>query len=292
MSLQGKQVLVTGATGFLGGRLVERLALEWGAHVRALVRNLSRAPRIGRFPVEMVAGDIADQEAVNHAARGCEFLFHCAHEWRDEAADHKARAVNAAEVVARAALDAKASRLVHVSSFAVYGPGLADVLDETAPRQPTRNAYTLAKRSAEDVMRDYHRRHRLPVAVVQPTIVYGPFAGTWTAQPVLQLRNKRVVLLHGGSGICNAVYVDDVTEAMRLAAVRPEAVGEVFLVSGPEPVTWRAFYAAYERMLGIESTVSMSVAEARECLRQQRKARSTVAQLRRAIHSPKVPIAA
>jgi nucleoside-diphosphate-sugar epimerase len=175
-----------------------------------------------------------------------------------------------------------------VSSVSVYGSVSAGELTETTPRQPTRHAYALAKRAAEDIMLDFHRRHGLPVAVVQPTVVYGPFAGTWTVQPVLCLKHKRVVLLEGGSGMCNAVYVDDVTDAMRLAAIREEAVGEAFLVTGPDAVHWSEFYAAYERMLDIKSTVPMTLDEVRAHLRQQRKARGTIAQLRRAVHSPKL----
>jgi len=64
------------------------------------------------------------------------------------------------------------------------------------------------------------------------------------------LRSGLVVLVNGGDGLCNAVYVDDVVQAMLLAATAKEGAGERFLVSGPRPVTWREFYGAYEAMLG------------------------------------------
>ena len=67
MSLRGKTVLVTGATGFIGGRLVEKLILQHGAKVRALVRDYRRAIRIGRFDIEFVHADITDVDALRDA---------------------------------------------------------------------------------------------------------------------------------------------------------------------------------------------------------------------------------
>ncbi len=79
MKLSGKQVLVTGATGFIGGRLVEKLVLEQHANVRVLVRDFSHASRIARFDLEMMRGDITDSSAVTEATKGCEVIFHCAY---------------------------------------------------------------------------------------------------------------------------------------------------------------------------------------------------------------------
>ena len=77
LDLSGKRVLVTGGTGFIGGRLIERLVVDYKADVRALVRNFARASRIARFPIQMVHGDVINPSDVNQAADGCEFIFHC-----------------------------------------------------------------------------------------------------------------------------------------------------------------------------------------------------------------------
>ena len=114
----------------------------------------------------------------------------------------------------------------------------------------------------------------MPVAVVQPTVVYGPFSLPWTIGPLGALKSSRVVLANGGDGMCNAVYVDDVVAALLLAASRPEAVGQVFLISAESPITWKDFYAAYEDMLGFRSTVGLTAEEFRALRRSQARVRS------------------
>ena len=105
--------------------------------------------------------------------------------------------------------------------------------------------------------------------MVQPTVVYGPFSLPWTIGPLGALKSSRVVLANGGDGMCNAVYVDDVVAALLLAASRPEAVGQVFLISAESPITWKDFYAAYEDMLGFRSTVGLTAEEFRALRRSQ-----------------------
>jgi nucleoside-diphosphate-sugar epimerase len=100
--------------------------------------------------------------------------------------------------------------------------------------------------------------------VLQPTAVYGPYGGVWTEAVLRSLRQGRQILVDGGEGLANAVYVDDLVTAMLRAAVVPEAVGESFLISGPEAVTWKELFGCFERMLGAEGerTVAMTSAEA------------------------------
>ncbi len=84
------------------------------------------------------------------------------------------------------------------------------------------------------------------MVVLQPANVYGPYGGVWVENVLRKLRTGRVVLVDGGAGVCNHVYVDDVVGAALLAAVTEGVVGEAFLVSSDEPVSWREFYGALE----------------------------------------------
>jgi nucleoside-diphosphate-sugar epimerase len=271
MKLTNKRILVTGGTGFIGSRLVEILMLDHQAKVRVLVRNFSRASRIARFAeVQMAAGDISDYDAVDRAMENCDIVFHCAYDFSGQPQQRQQVNANGTENVAKAALK-HGTRMVHISTIDVYGWPSEGKLDETCSRQAEGNIYAETKLEGEAIALDYHQKHGLPVTVLQPTIVYGPFSRPWTINPVKQLSSGQVVLVDEGQGCCNTVYVDDVVQAMVLAATKDEAIGEVFLISG-EPVTWSEFYGTYEKNLGYTSTVSMPAAE----LEQRLKSDSTV----------------
>lgn len=265
IDLKGKKVLVTGASGFIGGRLVERLVRHHGADVRALVRNPSSAARLARFPIDFQMGDVTSSADLDKAMEGRSLVFHCAY---GTSGSQKHRAwVNrtGTERVLEAAHRAGSPRIVYLSTLMVYGRTGDGDLDETAPRKRFGNAYSDSKLEAEKTALQYSRSGRVPVSVLQPTAVYGPYGGVWTAAPLQTLKTGRMILIDGGSGLANAVYVDDLVSAMLLAAVRDEAVGEAFLVSGPEVVPWRELWERFSRIVddGPPRTVSMSVDEAR-----------------------------
>lgn len=267
-SLRGKRCLVAGGTGFLGGRLVERLVAECGADVRVLVRNFAHAARIARFPVEMVPGDLGVAADVARAAAGRELLFNCAYGNHWDPAVQRRVNVDGTRHLIEAVLREGCGRLVHLSTLAVYGDTPDGDLDERAPRRAAGDAYAETKLEGEALALAAAERGA-PITVLQPTIVYGPFAPGWTLRILGELQRGRVILVDGGAGLCNAVYVDDVVSAMLQAAVVPGAVGEAFLVSGAEPVAWREYYGAYERMLGEESHVLLSLAESEALFRER-----------------------
>lgn len=259
--LSGERVLVTGGTGFIGGRLVERLVLEYKADVRILIRNFARAPRIARFPVKMVYGDVTDPSDVERAISGCKVVFHCA--YGNSGSEKIRRLVNVGGTrnVLEAALHAGVKRVVHLSTLMVYGDTPDGDLDESALRRYSGNPYSDTKLDAEKIAFDYVEKHSLPVTILQPTVVYGPFAPVWTINVLQRLKTERVILVNSGEGLCNAVYIDDAVNAMLLAAVKENAVGEAFLISGEQPVTWQDFYGTYARMLGTAEMVSVSATE-------------------------------
>ena len=258
----GKRVLVTGGTGFIGGRLVERLVLEYNAEVRVLVRNFATASRIARFPIEMFPGDLTEPQDVIQAVDKCEIVFHCA--YGNVGSNDLRQLVNVegTKNLLDAALHKGVRRVVHLSTAAVYGVTPDGDFDETFPRRYVGHPYSDSKLDAEKIALSYAERHDLGVSVIQPTVVYGPFAPVWTVNVLQKLKTGRVILVNGGEGLCNAVYVDDVVNAIFLAAEKEGAVGEAFLICSERPVTWADYFKSYGSMLRSFETVSMSSAEA------------------------------
>ena len=274
MSLRGKRVLVTGGTGFIGTRVVEKLILGHGAAPRVLARKLANAARVARFDVEIVPGDVTDRASVARAMEGCHAVIHCAYGNEGDPEHQRAVNVDGTSIVASEALRADVRRMVHVSTIAVYGRTPDGDVDESTPLADFGDHYSQTKREAERILREEFAGSALSFAIVRPSCVYGPYGLAFTIDPIQQLGSRQVVLVNGGEGLCNAIYVDDVADGILLAAVEPAASGEIFLLTGETPLTWRAFYAAYERLLGRRSTVAMTVEEVRAYARRedQRKA--------------------
>jgi nucleoside-diphosphate-sugar epimerase len=134
MDLSGKRVLVTGGTGFIGSRLVERLILECNAAVRVLIHNFVHAARIARFPIEWVQGDLTDRSEVERAVDGCEVIVHCGYGNRGSGEARRQVTVHGTENVLEVAARARVKRVIHLSTVAVYKPKLHGLLVETDPR--------------------------------------------------------------------------------------------------------------------------------------------------------------
>lgn len=254
--LTGQKALVTGATGFIGGRLVEKLVLEHRVQVRALVHNFTNAARIARFgpdDLEMIAGDITDSEVVERAVSGCDVVFHLAHD-----TENLDRNVTGIRLLAEACLRNGVRRLVHTSSIAVYEPFPDGDLDESTMAKPSGWGYGDCKLAEEDEILRYASERGLPATIILPTMVYGPYGKRWTATPMNQVQNGQVYLPDGGQGLCNPVYVDDVVDGMILASDKDAAIGERFIISGPTPVTWKEFFSSFEQLVGVTAQVHMS----------------------------------
>lgn len=242
-----RKVLVTGATGFIGSRLCEMLALDYGIPYRALVRNFSRAGRIARLNAEMVSGETHRAESLDRALVGCDAVVHLAH------SDDRT-AAKEAETVVDACRKAEIARFVHVSSMAVHGPAPGvPVVTEATPIRRWGEAYSDAKVATENVVRRAFEKHGFPAVVVRPTVVYGPYS--FFVTPIIESAwQGRVSLIDGGRGLCNAVYVDDVCDAIRAALANDDVVGEAFLINGDSRIQWRDFIMKFAAMVPRSTT--------------------------------------
>lgn len=251
-----RKILVTGATGFIGSRLCELLSLEYRLPYRALVRDFSRAVRIARLDVELMAGDMLDADSLARAVAGCDAVVNLAH---GDDKTTKKQTTNLVDACTRAGV----RRLVHVSSMAVHGPspGVPVLTEATAPIKRWGEAYSDAKAAGEAVVTAAGTRGALETVVLRPTIVYGPYS--FFVTPIAQdARAGHVSLVDGGRGICNAVYVDDVCEAILAALERDDAVGAAFLINGDTRLTWRDFITTFADMVEGEKTVHDHALEA------------------------------
>ena len=253
-ALQDQPVLVTGATGFIGGALAWRLATEEGANVTGIGRNLAAVPFLEPAGARFLHADLLAAPAMRRAVAGQAVIFHVA-AWlsRRHGDEQEAYAINveATRQLVRLAAEAGVRRFVHVSSIAAYGPPAGPVMDESRPlnTDQTNDIYGRTKAQGESEALRLGRELSLPVTVVRPAQVYGPRSMTWSVG-MLRLVKKGIPTLVGdGSGYALPVYIDNLLDGMLLAATRPEAVGEAFQFCDP-PILWREFFGYYAAMCG------------------------------------------
>jgi nucleoside-diphosphate-sugar epimerase len=220
--------LVTGASGFLGARIVARLQAD-GVRVRALVRN-GRASGAD----ERVEGDLRDDAALARAVAGCDWVIHAGAkvattgDWEE----FEATNVRATEALIQAAEAAGVKRIVHVSSLSVYAvPTNGATVTEESPYDDgggERGFYARSKLAADKVARAAIERGA-PLTIIRPGLLYGPGHKPPLARRAMALGPLRV-LLASRDYLLPLAYVDNVADAIALAARAEIARGRAYTI--------------------------------------------------------------
>lgn len=246
-------MLVTGGTGFIGRRLVATL-LAQGHRVRVLVRA-GTAPPAEWASVETVVGDLADAVSLEWACAGMHTVLHVAGlahaeadtpEW---AARHWAINAEGTFSLLDAAVKAGVERFVFLSSSKAVGDPGPHCVDEgwdSAPESP----YGQAKRAAEQRVLAVGQAQGLHVVNIRPVLVYGPGMKANLARLIEAIRRGWLPPLPETGHRRSLVHVDDVIQALLLAAVHPAAAGRTYLVTDGQAYSGRALYAIVRRALG------------------------------------------
>src|SRR4030042_607294 len=95
-----------------------------------------------------------------------------------------------------------------------------------------------------------HQEAKLPVVVIRPANVYGPYSNPWTIRPVKLVNSGQMILINQGTGLCNCVYIDNLIDATLAATKRAQSVGQAALISDGIGVTWKKFFGYYAQMAG------------------------------------------
>ena len=235
--MQYSRVLITGASGFIGSRLCEKFKLQYAIPYRAVVHRFARAARIARLGSEMVGMDLSDPTSLDAALEGCDAVVHLAY----------VDAGKAEETLLAACRRARVKRFVHISSMAVHGPnpGPECAHEETATIGRYNEPYSDAKARAEKVVQREIARG-LPGVILRPTIVYGPYS-PFVVRVIEAARAGAISLIDEGSGVCNAVYVDDVCDAIYAALESERAIGQAVFITGDRAVSWRDYNLTFAK---------------------------------------------
>lgn len=253
------KILVTGASGFLGTALVERLLARGERDLRCFLRTGSDKRRLealaARYPeanVEFFTGTLGTVAGAQKAIEGVDLVHHLAASLVGAAADIFLNTVVASKNLLEAiGASGRPIKVVLVSSFGVYG--VADLakghlVDESTPVEPhpeRRDLYSQAKVRQERLFRDYQAKYGFPLVVIRPGVIYGPRGSRFSSRVGIDLMGLFLYL--GGKNVLPLSYVDNCAEAIAIAGQRDAANGQTYNAVDDDLPTCKDYLARYRK---------------------------------------------
>jgi nucleoside-diphosphate-sugar epimerase len=226
---------VLGASGFVGSRFVEKMHLTGEASVRPIVRNFSSLARLARFELDWRVTDLADVAKLAEALKGCDVLLH-------SIVGDESVILGTVPPVYEAAQRAGIRRIIYLSSSSVHGLAPDASTTEESPLSDQQIfTYNNAKVRAEKLWAKMRSTGKAEVVGLRPSIVFGP-RSRWCSDLASEALKGTAYLVREGKGICNTIYIDNLIDAIVLAAETSQVDGHYFLVRDRETVTWNDFY--------------------------------------------------
>jgi nucleoside-diphosphate-sugar epimerase len=244
-------VLLTGASGFLGGRVAQLLDSR-GASVRVLVRQGRDLRHLVGTRVEVIQGGLCDEESLARAVRGASHIIHCAGcstDWAPWPVFFESNVTGVENLLRAAAGESRLERFLHVSTTDVYGyPN--HPCDESHPLTDVNLPYNRSKCMGEQRVWDTARDIGLPVTVVRPATIYGPRGKAFVADIAKLIRQGSMAVIDGGRAPGGFCYVDNAANGIIDAAMHPLTQGQSYNLSDGTGVTWREYVDALADALG------------------------------------------
>lgn len=241
--LRGQRVLVTGGNGFIGANLVRRL-VQGGCPVTVFVRPGSDCWRIQDLldDVELYPVDLGSEIPgnVSCALHDVRIIYHLGaagvHQGQEDLSTMVKVNVMGTFHLLQLARNIKVERFIYCGSCFEYGPG--NLLKEDRLPSPV-NEYAASKLSAGILAETFYRQYGLPVVYLRPFTVYGPYEGSQRLIPfgICRILEGKDIELTGGEQTRDMVFVEDILEAFLLAAVRPEAIGQIINLAGGNAIS-------------------------------------------------------
>jgi len=269
-SWHGRQVLVTGAGGFIGSHLVESLAAS-GAHVRAFVRYNSRgdsgllslAPRELHSNIDVIAGDLRDLPALLAASQGVDTVFHLGaliaipYSYVHPVEVVQSNVLGTLNVML-AGRENGVRRIVHTSTSEVYGTALRVPIDESHPLQG-QSPYSASKIGADKLVESFYCAFDLPAVTVRPFNTYGPRQSARAVIPTIitQALTQDVIRLGNLHALRDFTYVADTVAGFLAAAQAPGVEGETFNLGVGSEISIGDLAAEILSLLGIQKEIEV-----------------------------------
>ena len=245
------KVLITGATGLLGGHLIKELQ-QCNEEIRALVLPAENADNLLKHGIEVVRGDITDACGLEPAVKNVEVIFHLAGMmgvWRP-LADYRLVNVKGSENLYKAAQRAGVRRFVHTSSHTVYGLGHGRFLTENELLRPDPDPYSISKAEGDRLLRRLLLSGDVETVILRPGTFFGPGDRLHFGRMAQKMKDGKGVIIGRGDNALPFCYVTDVVQGFLLAAYHEKAPGNVYNITNDRPLTQQEIFDAIADAVG------------------------------------------
>ncbi|MDP6522832.1 MAG: NAD-dependent epimerase/dehydratase family protein [Kiritimatiellia bacterium] len=243
--------LVTGASGFVGGHMVEYLVKK-GRKVRAMIKDESKADPLRKLGVEVVIGDLRDKDSLSRAVQGVTGIYHIASLFRQasfpESVFHDVNAEGVRRLM-DVAIDAGVKRVIHCATVGVLGHVANPPANEETPYNPG-DMYQRTKMAGEKIAMEYYQSGKMSGVVIRPAMIYGP-GDTRNLKMFRMVAHGR--FFYVGPGTCEVHFIDvrDLVRSFDLAMEKESLNGEIYIISGEKAVPLIDMANIIARELGV-----------------------------------------
>lgn len=227
------KIFITGGTGFIGTELVKKLS-KTNHELYCLVRKTSNTQALKNIGAKIYIGDVTDKESILKGMKGCDWVVHLAgiySFWEPDKSIYKTVNVHGTKNVMECALETNVSKVIHVSTAAVYGKTAQVPFTEDTPVGPVRfSKYAKSKYEGELIAWQLFKENNLPLVVIYPGGVLGAGDNKASGMYIKMLINRELPATAFNSSILTWVNVEDVANAIIKSLEKPNNIGEKYLI--------------------------------------------------------------
>jgi dTDP-4-dehydrorhamnose 3,5-epimerase len=250
-----RRVLITGASGFVGGAILESLAEEGGFELSALARDAGKAKEIERLGARVYIGDVTKPVTLAEAIADKDAVIHCAAIMSGYGSAPRRRFyetnVLGTDNLLKACSGGRLKQFIHISTVGVYGKGRGEPLGEKAPYGNELSDYEWSKKEAELVVLRRARERHIPSTILRPSQLYG--AGMYYGWPeTIKAIKEGVFLIPRGSGTIHLLDIKDLVKAVSLALFNETAMDKTYNIAGPQIYPVGAVFDLIADIIGVK----------------------------------------
>lgn len=229
--------LVTGAAGFIGSALIQRLILE-DHNIKGLYHK--QKPRQKSNNITYVQGEITDKKSIKGITKDIDIIFHCAGIVNDYSSKNEYYTVhvNGTKNLIEECKTNGCKRFIYLSHIPY---------ESNRKKHP----YQKTKSIAESLLLSEYKKNGFPAIIIRPGNVYGPNASTWVIRPLQAIKKNRIALINKGTGIFLHTYIDNLIDALLLTIEKQDIEGEIFeITDGDNTITWGKYLNDLSKIIG------------------------------------------